>query len=116
MKDRAKTTMDVPVGSLIVIDTIYNHSAVTPRVFKVIHETDKSVEITSLDAEGEPKNLDNTRTIRKTSIVAILNNLEEFEPFKKMNDDLAEKFRIYNEAYAQYEKEVKLIKARTHGK
>ena len=105
--------MKTPVGSLIVIDSIYVHAAVAPFVYKVVDETEKMVELVRLDETGEVVSLDNTRLIRKTSIVAVLNSLEEFAPFKKMNDELKEKYEAYSSLKSSLDAKVKKLKSST---
>lgn len=102
--------MKIPIGSLLVIDSIYIYTAVTPFVFKVVSETEKMVEIVRLDNTGEIVNPDNTRHIRKTSIVAVLNTLEEFAPFNKMNDELKERYEAYSSLMSSVEAQVKKLK------
>lgn len=101
----------VPVGSLVVIDSIYNHSAVSPYMMKVISETPKSVEITRVDDNGEVVNIENIKTIRKSSIVAVLESIDDFAPFRKMNIEMNEKYEAYNQLKTFFEKKVKGIKA-----
>lgn len=99
--------MKVPVGSLVVIKSITNNHVTNPHVFKVVKETDKSVEITRLDANGDVVNSDSNKPIRKTSIVKVLDSIEDFAPFKKMNDDLNEKWTEYLSTKFEYSKALK---------
>jgi len=89
--------MKTPVGTLLVIDPIHTFSVVAPYVYEVIKETDKSVEITPLKEDGTYLNRDNTKTIRKTSIVTVVEKLEDFEPLKKMNQDLQDLYNAYTD-------------------
>lgn len=87
--------MNVPVGSLVVIKSITMNSVTNPYLFRVVKETEKGVEISRINENGEFVNADKKKPIRKTSILKVLDHIEDFKPFKKMNDDLNEKWTAY---------------------
>lgn len=101
--------LNVPVGSLVVIKSITNNSITNPYLFRVVKETDKGVEISRIDENGEFVNAEKTKPIRKTSILKVLDRIENFAPFKKMNDDLNEKWTAYLSVKFECAKELEKI-------
>jgi hypothetical protein len=75
----------------------------------VVKETDKGVEISRIDENGEFVNAEKTKPIRKTSILKVLDRIENFAPFKKMNDDLNEKWTAYLSVKFECAKELEKI-------
>lgn len=108
--------MKTPVGTLLVTDPIHIFSVVAPFVYEVVKETEKSVEITPLNEDGTYLNRENTKMIRKSSIVAILEKKEDFEPFKQMNEESKNLYDAYNENKAKLDLKVKNIKSKLGSK
>lgn len=108
--------MKTPVGTLLVIDPIHIFSAVAPFVYEVVKETDKSVEITPLKEDGTYLNRENTKTIRKTSIVTVIEKKEDFEPFKQMNKELQDMYNAYNDQKTKFETQIARIKKESNAK
>ena len=109
--------MEIPVGSIVVIDSYFNHYVVGPYPYEVVRETAKSLELICLNHDGTRRTSeDNTKTLRKSSVVAVLKDITEFEPFKKLNDETSEKYDAYQDAMKKLEAQVKKIKSKTHGK
>lgn len=102
--------MEIPVGSIVVRASMRLDHAVARFLYQVVKETDKSVEVTRLDEMGKVIDSTNTDTIRKSSVIAILNNIDEFKPFEKMNAEIQEKYHEYNNLYSRYQKELDQIK------
>lgn len=109
-------TMKTPVGTLLVIDPIHIFSVVAPFVYEVVKETDKSVEITPIKEDGTYLNRDNTKTIRKTTIVSVLEKIEDFEPFKKMNQDLQDLYNAYTDKKKELEAQIVKVKKQSQAK
>lgn len=59
---------------------------------------------------------DNTRTIRKISIITVLKSLDKFAPFKKMNMEIRELHKALTELQDKHEKVVRTIKSEFQGK
>lgn len=108
--------MKTPVGTLLVTDPIHIFSVVAPFVYEVVKETEKSVEITPLNEDGTYLNRENTKTIRKSSIVAILEKKEDFEPFKQMNEESKNLYDAYNENKSALDVRIKNIKSELNSK
>lgn len=101
--------MNIPVGSLVVIKSITNNSITNPHLFRVVKETKKAVEVSRIDQNGEFVNVEKTKQIHKISILKVLNCIEDFEPFKKMNDDLNEKWAAYSSLKTEYSKALDML-------
>ncbi len=102
--------MRVPVDCLLVVDSWIITAVVAPNVYKVVNETDKMVEITALDATGQFINPHNTRSIRKTSIIAIIDSMEEFQPYHEMNQQISALHSAYANALRSGENKVNQVK------
>lgn len=85
------------------------NSVTNPYLFRVVKETDKGVEISRIDENGEFINAEKIKPIRKTSILKVLDCIEDFAPFKKMNDDLNEKWTAYLSLKFDYTKALESI-------
>lgn len=66
-----------------------------PYVFKVVKEGVKTVSITRLDTAGEVVNPDKSKDIRKSSIIAILKSLDDYQHIREMNSELNAAFTTY---------------------
>lgn len=108
--------MKTPVGTLLVIDPIHVYSVVAPFVYEVVKETDKSVEITPLKEDGTYLNRENIKLIRKSSIVAILEKMEDFAPFKQMNEESKNLYDAYKENKSALDVRIKNIKSELNSK
>lgn len=108
--------MKTPVGTLLVIDPIHIYSVVAPFVYEVVKETEKSVEVAPLKEDGTYLNRENTKLIRKSSIVAILEKMEDFAPFKQMNEESKNLYDAYNENKSALDVRIKNIKSKLNSK
>lgn len=102
--------MSIPEDTLLVIDSMLITAAVAPHVYKVVGQTDKMVELVALNVDGTVINADNVKTIRKTSIVSIINSLEDFQSYREMNKKISDLHEAYREAFSSGERKINLVK------
>lgn len=103
----------IKVGDIVVIDSIFVDAVVTPRLYRVVRVLSKSVELNPISDNGESINLGALKIVRNTSVVAILNNVDEYKVFAKMNAELKEAYLEYRNRLNSFEKNVKDIKSKT---
>lgn len=106
--------MKVEVGTLVVLSSIYNGYVVMPHLYKVVSSTDKMITATPLNTDGSIINIEKIKNSRNTSIVAILDDIAEFDFYRKLNDEHYAKYTEFQnysnskfEQIAQIQKQTK---------
>lgn len=105
--------MNISVGSIVVIDSIFNCYFVAPSPFRVESVTQKSIIVTALNLDGTVKKIGATKQHRKTSVVDVLQKIEDFAPYHQKNQDLYQKFIAYTELNSKLKDELRITKSKT---
>lgn len=103
--------MIVSLGSIIVLDSVTLNAVVRVRPFKVTKVMSKSFEATPLDYDGRILDTDRNQFFNNRQIVAVLDKVEDFTPFRKMNDEINEKYKDYQNLLTSMHSRVKAIQS-----
>lgn len=79
-------------------------------MYRVVGETEHTVLITRLKDNGEAYDEQDIDRVKKTSVIAILSDISDFEPFRLMNQEINEKWNAYNEIKNKYDLKMKSMK------
>ncbi len=100
---------DIKIGDLIVLDSVTINYIFRKRPYKVTHLTNAFVTCVAVDHLGNPLGGDNPEMqssvqVKKKSVIAVLNSIEDFEVFSEINKHLDSKYTAYTDSMKSLEK------------
>ena len=107
---------DIKIGDLIVLDSVTINYIFRKRPYKVTHLTNAFVTCVAVDHLGNPLGGDNPEMqssvqVKKKSVIAVLNSIEDFEVFSEINKHLDSKYTAYTDSMKSLEQIRDRVKA-----
>lgn len=106
--------MKIEIGSLVVVPTVRIDHVVANRVFKVVSIQAKQLKVSVVDQDGNITDPSDIRAYYKKSIIAVLNSMDDFKIFQKINEETSEAYAKYLEVHKKNGLKVQQMKSKLH--